>query len=679
MPPYISWSVQVLILALGIYAFLRFLRTTRGGGLLRGLMLTMLFGVVGLWGLAEVAQLDELSHIFQKITPYLVVVLAIVFQPELRRAMAQLGEQNRFGRFLRRRRGEAVSEISQAAIAMASRRHGALIAFQRDIGLEAYTQNAVKLDSQVNRLLIESLFHPGGALHDGAAVVVGERLAAAACLFPLTERADLSGSTGTRHRAAIGVTEETDAVALVVSEETGSISICQGGLIERDVRPERLEATLRRRMGETEEADAAAQGPGRPPGPWARTVRLLRALLIEDLPRKTASVALAAALIFLASTEIATTQRVSLQVVGGEQARRTQGERGILAVRLPEDDLHVVRPRSGEQVVVEVSGPRREIERIQFQLGGVLDLAVEKARPGNVDLDVADVRWRAGDALVSPSVGFRWVDAPALRLELQRHSGREIVLRPEHVDVDTSLLDRHFTARIEEIDFRPSTVEVVGPEAVIAALDSEALPFRLSALRIPAGERGPVLSTSLGLHESLRELGVSWTEGTRVLADLVIEPAVRDLEIIELEVPIVDMDVAGDRSHLWSLPITHQKIPFRIRTAGIFPADAQPGSPLYTQLSRTLRQFVLDELVLFVDVSRLDAAAELFSTPLQYFLPRDWRMRLARDLARELGPEASLRVELADEAYSVIRLDPVPVPVPETPESPGNGSGDSNR
>ncbi len=674
MSPIVSWSVQVAILALGIYVFLRFLRTTRGGGLLRGLTLTLLFGVFGLWGLAEVAQLDELSHIFQKITPYLAIVLAIVFQPELRRAMAQLGEQNRFGRFLRTRRNEALSEVAQAATAMAARRHGALIAFQRDMGLDAYTQHAVKLDSQVNRLLIESLFHPGGALHDGAAVIVGDRLAAAACLFPLTERVDLSGSIGTRHRAALGVSEETDAVALVVSEETGAISICQRGSIERDVRPERLEAALRRRLGGRNGQEAGAAEEERA-SPLGRALGAARTLLLEDLPRKGAAIALAALSIFLASTEIATTQRVSLQVMGGEEARRTQGERGLLAIRLPDETLHLVQPRSGDRVWVELSGPRREIERIQYQLSGVLDLPAERARSGVVELSLAEVRWRAGDARIGPTVSFRWGEDPAPRLELQRHTRREIVLRPEHLPVDSSALDGHYQARLDEVDFRPATVEVVGPETAIAALDGEELPFRLAPLRIPAGERGPLLTVALNLDETLRKRGLYLPDGGRVTVDLRIAPVERELEQIELEVPIVDLDVTRSDAHRWTLPVTHQKVPFRIRTAGVFPADAQPGSPLYNQLSRTIRQFVQDELVLFVDVSHLDPAAELSSAPLQYFLPRDWRARLARDLARELGPEADLRIELADETYREIRLDRVQPPPGETP-APAPGDPD---
>ena len=125
---------------------------------------------------------------------------------------------------------------------MASRRQGALIAFPRDTPLEPYVQNAVLIDAEVRRLLIDGIFHPGSALHDGGVVIIGDRIAAAACIFPLTENPDLGKSVGTRHRAALGLTEETDSIVLVVSEETGAISIAHDGQLDRHVSPERLEA-----------------------------------------------------------------------------------------------------------------------------------------------------------------------------------------------------------------------------------------------------------------------------------------------------------------------------------------------------------------------------------------------------------------------------------------------------
>ena len=241
MNPFVSLTLQALILGAGIYVALGFLRSTRGGGIVRGLVVALLFGAVGLWGLAELLRLEELGHILQSITGYVVVILVILFQPELRRGIAQLGEQALLGQ---RKRNETANEIAQAAIAMARRRRGALIAIERDFSLDAYVDNAVRVDGQVTRLLIESIFHPGSALHDGAIVLRGDRIAAAASLFPLTENLRISSSTGTRHRAALGLTEETDAVTLVVSEETGEIALCRSGEMQSNVSPDRLEAEL---------------------------------------------------------------------------------------------------------------------------------------------------------------------------------------------------------------------------------------------------------------------------------------------------------------------------------------------------------------------------------------------------------------------------------------------------
>ncbi|MEM7517165.1 MAG: diadenylate cyclase CdaA, partial [Planctomycetota bacterium] len=244
----ISWPLQVTILAAAIYLFLRFLSTARGSGLMRGLVVAALFGLIGIAGLSELLELEEISKLVEDFTPSIAVILAILFQPELRRIISQLGEQNRLGQLIGQTRDEALPEVVQALSAMASRRTGALIAFERDLPLDEWTQNAVRLDSAVNRLALESIFHPGASLHDGAVVIRGDRVLAAACLFPLTENNQLSKSTGTRHRAALGLTEETDAVTVVVSEETGEIAIAKRGKMQRDIPIESLERTLREKL-----------------------------------------------------------------------------------------------------------------------------------------------------------------------------------------------------------------------------------------------------------------------------------------------------------------------------------------------------------------------------------------------------------------------------------------------
>ena len=173
----------------------------------------------------------------------LAIAMVVIFQPELRRAFAQLGSYS-FWRGKRQR--EVISEIVAAAIEMARRKCGALIVIERRIGLRALEDDAVKLDCKINASLLQSIFYPNSPLHDGAVVIRDNRIVAARAILPLPRgKVDLPDRVGTRHRAAIGISEETDAVVVVVSEETGIISISTRGILKRDLLPEQLEEALR--------------------------------------------------------------------------------------------------------------------------------------------------------------------------------------------------------------------------------------------------------------------------------------------------------------------------------------------------------------------------------------------------------------------------------------------------
>ena len=172
----------------------------------------------------------------------LVVVIFILFQPELRRALAQLGSYSHWGR--RRRRKEMIGEIVGAANAMACRKCGALIVLERKINLQTLVEDAVMLDDKVNSLLLESIFYPNSPLHDGAVIIRGDRIVAARAILPLTRSKEVSPQLGTRHRAALGISEESDAVTVVVSEETGGLSIAHRGVLHRDLDGEGLRRLL---------------------------------------------------------------------------------------------------------------------------------------------------------------------------------------------------------------------------------------------------------------------------------------------------------------------------------------------------------------------------------------------------------------------------------------------------
>ena len=242
--------LQVLILTFGIYLLLSFLRTTRGSGLVSGVSLILIVGVYGMGLVAQANELVELEGIIDGLQISVFVIIAIIFQPELRRGIFILSESPLLTRFLRTPRKEVFAEVAAAVQTMAKKKQGALIAFERKTPLDAYIEGAVKLDSEVNRLLLDSIFQNGGTLHDGAVIIRGDRLVAAASLFPLTENVEISKSTGTRHRAALGLTEETDAVTITVSEETGIVSICKRGSIERRIPPTEVEEVFWLHLGE---------------------------------------------------------------------------------------------------------------------------------------------------------------------------------------------------------------------------------------------------------------------------------------------------------------------------------------------------------------------------------------------------------------------------------------------
>jgi diadenylate cyclase len=216
--------VDILVVAFLIYQCLMVVRGTRAGHILAGILVMALLYVVSLW-----AGLVALRSVLALIVPYIGLAVIVLFQSEIRRTLARIGRRRLFGFGRGFRAPEAVSEILMAVEELAEQKIGALIVLERDIGLRTFIESGVRLDARISRDLVLSIFQPGLPLHDGAAIVQKDRLAAAACFLPLTTNPTLSRKLGTRHRAAIGITEETDCLSLVVSEETGRISIATFG------------------------------------------------------------------------------------------------------------------------------------------------------------------------------------------------------------------------------------------------------------------------------------------------------------------------------------------------------------------------------------------------------------------------------------------------------------------
>ncbi|NOY75793.1 MAG: TIGR00159 family protein [Kiritimatiellaeota bacterium] len=230
---YLRIVAEIAILFTFIYSGLYYLRGTRGSYILAGL-LTML---ILLTFVADTLQLDVISWMLQSLWAVLAGVLIVIFQPELRRAFAQLGSRS----FVRRmKKRETINEVVTAAINLANQRVGALIVFEREIGMRTIINNAVVIDAALNHYLIETIFQPRTPLHDGGVIIRNNQIAAAHCIFPLTHDVELQKTMGTRHRAAIGITEETDAIAVVVSEETGAISLACRGKLKKNVGPDKI-------------------------------------------------------------------------------------------------------------------------------------------------------------------------------------------------------------------------------------------------------------------------------------------------------------------------------------------------------------------------------------------------------------------------------------------------------
>ncbi len=227
--------MDILIVAVIIYYFLDLIQGTRAIQMLLGVGLVIVFYYASRWG-----RLETVQWLLTNVLPYFVFALIVVFQAEIRRALARIGQNPFWRHFSAQQPTESYDDIIMAASYLSQNRIGALMVIERDVGLKTYVESGVALDAQLSYDLLISIFRPESPLHDGAAIIERTRVAAAACFLPLSLNPVLSTQLGTRHRAAIGVTEETDAVTVVVSEQTGLVSLCVGGTIEIGLSPERL-------------------------------------------------------------------------------------------------------------------------------------------------------------------------------------------------------------------------------------------------------------------------------------------------------------------------------------------------------------------------------------------------------------------------------------------------------
>lgn len=234
-------AIDVLLLAVVIYAVLRILSGTRAMTALRGALVVLLVFVV----LGRALDLTVINFLVENSVPALVVGAAIVFQPELRRALDRLGRTGLRGWFGAARYEDVIESVVKAAGRMSAERHGGLFVLERETGLQDVIETGIPVDAKVSPELLAGIFYPNSPLHDMAVVLREERVVAAGCVLPLaSELPAYERNLGTRHRAAIGITEQTDALSVVVSEETGDISVALHGRLTHVPDERRLKAVL---------------------------------------------------------------------------------------------------------------------------------------------------------------------------------------------------------------------------------------------------------------------------------------------------------------------------------------------------------------------------------------------------------------------------------------------------
>lgn len=235
--------LDMVLVAIVLYKLYVLIRDTRAVALLKGLIVLLVATLVSKW-----LSLNVINWLLQKTMTVVLVALPIVFQPELRRALEQLGRGRLFSKsaFLNEEETKnLLEELVRAVAALAKNKIGALLVFERETGLNDYIETGIKIDGLVSSEFLTNIFIPNTPLHDGAAIVRGNRVMAAGCILPLSEDRSLGKELGTRHRAALGISEQADALVVVVSEETGTISVAQGGRLVRFLEPQALTDYLR--------------------------------------------------------------------------------------------------------------------------------------------------------------------------------------------------------------------------------------------------------------------------------------------------------------------------------------------------------------------------------------------------------------------------------------------------
>ena len=622
----LTWILQILILTLGIYLFLRFLRTTQGNRIVRGLAFAVPIVAIVIWGTAYSLQLEELRHILNGMTGFAVVFIAILFQEELRRGMAQFGENPLIRHFAPSTDTDVLEEICRAAIDLATKQethgsftrirpYGALIVFERDNSLQSYIDSGHKVEARVSHELLETIFRPKSPLHDGAVIVRKDRIAAASCMLPLTQNLTVDKSTGTRHRAAIGLSEQTDAVVLSVSEETGRISIAAGGVM-RPVPQGDLLNELRATLGTDPSAQKVA---------WSKRIKRF---ITDDIIWLGISVLLATMMLVISHQDIAIPRNFTVRLIDTENLTSSGPGDGEIEIRLPGAEWRLKEPSSTRSLSVVAKGSRSQLDLLGASLSGTFTL--DRADELETTLEIDRIAWRK-----TPPLGMTlaWQEGDTPRIVIERYSETQLVLTPDLVKVDASKLNPHYELAKEGVDFSQNQITLTGPESEIEALALGNFNVELDPILLGPEDKAD-RSFPLRLPRQMTARGFSIAETQPVQIIVGIRPATTQISI-EREVFLVGF-APTDRERLsaWSLPGNARTANFTILTSGLLPTDT--GTPVWEETRRAILRYVGDNLIAYINIDDQPAGEAPRAVSILSFLEDpDWRKALGVDPSRE--------------------------------------------
>ena len=251
--------VEIAVIWVVVYAIMRFLRGTRGARVIKGVAVILIVGTLAIQVLGREQAFERLNFLYSNFLAFASLMLVIVFQPELRRALVRLGETRIF-RQAGLRKARVVEEVVAASEYLSRNKIGALIAIERQVGLGGVVEMGTRIDAEVSKELLNTIFWPGSALHDMGVIIRGDRVVAAGVQFPLAESDTLPQELGSRHRAAIGLSHDSDALVIVISEETGTISLAERGALRRGLSVEELRPILTKGLGSVTITDRGEAG-----------------------------------------------------------------------------------------------------------------------------------------------------------------------------------------------------------------------------------------------------------------------------------------------------------------------------------------------------------------------------------------------------------------------------------